>query len=136
MSKILIIDDDEDQLVAMQMVLEANGFEVETATTSQDGISKVLGVAPDLLILDVMMETPYEGFEVARCLREEYNQRALPIVMLSNIHSEKRVPYRFAPDEDYLPVDLFLDKPIEPEALVNTINELLGELREEPKHPL
>jgi hypothetical protein len=44
--------------------------------------------------------------------------------------------YRFAPDETYLPVDVFLDKPIEPDTLVDTINELLGERREEPKYPL
>jgi hypothetical protein len=60
----------------------------------------------------------------------------VPIIMLSNIHSIKKVPYRFAPDETYLPVDVFLDKPIEPEGLVETINELLGERREEPRHPL
>jgi hypothetical protein len=46
------------------------------------------------------------------------------------------VPYRFAPDEDYLPVDVFLDKPVEPEALVDIIKEMLGERREEPEYPL
>jgi CheY-like chemotaxis protein len=62
--------------------------------------------------------------------------KELPIVMLTSLHEKRQVPYRFAPDENYLPVDVFLDKPIEPEALVDTINELLGERREEPKHPL
>jgi hypothetical protein len=56
--------------------------------------------------------------------------------MLSAIHTVKEVPYRFAPDEEYLPVDIFLDKPIKPDALVRTIREVLGELREEPRHPL
>ena len=46
------------------------------------------------------------------------------------------VPYRFAPDEDYLPVDVFLDKPVEPEALVDIIKEILGERREEIEYPL
>jgi hypothetical protein len=59
-----------------------------------------------------------------------------PILMLTSIHSTKKVPYRFAPNEHYLPVDAFLDKPIEPEQLVDTIQEMLGERREEPEHPL
>jgi len=60
----------------------------------------------------------------------------LPIFILTNVHSTKKVPYRFALDEDYLPVDVFLDKPIEPKQLVATIQEMLGERREEPEHPL
>ena len=136
MPKILMIDDDEDFLVAAQLALEAHDFEVETAVTAQKGIDKILSVEPDLVILEVIMETPYEGFEVARTLREDHHLRELPIIMLSAVHSVKQVPYRFAPDKEYLPVDVFLDKPIKPESLINTIRALLGELREEPKHPL
>ncbi|MFL7809129.1 MAG: PleD family two-component system response regulator [Anaerolineae bacterium] len=136
MAKILIIDDDPDFVLAVRMPLEAAGFEVEEAATTEEGIKKVLGVQPDLVILDVMMPTGYEGFETARAIREEHGLKELPIVMLTSLHEKRKVPYRFAPDETYLPVDVFLDKPIEPDALVDTINELLGERREEPKHPL
>jgi hypothetical protein len=48
----------------------------------------------------------------------------------------KQVPYRFAPDKDYLPVDVFLDKPANPEDVLDTIKEVLGERRQEPTHPL
>ena len=136
MTHILMIDDDRDLLFATQMVLEAEGFEVDTASSAKEGLEKVLSTEPALLILDVIMDTDYEGFELARALREEHKLVDMPIVMLSNIHDVKKVPYRFAPDEDYLPVDLFLDKPIDPEVLVRTIKEVLGELREEPKHTL
>ena len=136
MAKILVIDDDPDFLLAVQMVLDAHDFEMEEATTPKEGVSKVLSVEPDLVILDVMMPTGYEGFQVARDIREKHNLMDLPILMLTSIHSTKKVPYRFAPDEDYLPVDVFLDKPIEPEQLVDTIQEMLGERREEPEHPL
>ncbi|MDY7077842.1 MAG: response regulator [Chloroflexota bacterium] len=136
MAKILVIDDDPDFLLAVQMVLEAHGFEMETAMTPDEGISKVLSTEPDLVILDVMMPTDYEGFDVAREIREKHKLIELPIFMLTNVHSVKKVPYRFAPDEDYLPVDVFLDKPIEPEQLVGMIQEMLGERREEPEHPL
>jgi DNA-binding response OmpR family regulator len=136
MPKILVIDDEPDFLLAVQMVLEANDFEMETATTPEEGINKVLSAKPDLVILDVMMPTGYEGFDVAREIREKHRLIELPILMLTSIHRSKKVPYRFAPDEEYLPVDVFLDKPIEPEALVDTIREMLGERREEPELPL
>jgi CheY-like chemotaxis protein len=136
MAKILIIDDDPDFVLAVRMPLEAAGFEVDEASAAEEGIEKVLSVQPDLVILDVMMPTGYEGFETARVIREEHGLKELPIVMLTSLHEKRQVPYRFAPDENYLPVDVFLDKPIEPDALVDTINEVLGERREEPKHPL
>jgi DNA-binding response OmpR family regulator len=136
MSKILIIDDDPDFRYAVQMVLEAEGFETEMAATGEEGVSKVLDTQPDLVILDVIMVKDLEGFEVSRTLREEHNLMELPILMLTAVHSVKQVPYRFAPDEEYLPVDVFMDKPIEPETLVETIKEMLGERREKPQYPL
>ena len=136
MSNILVIDDDPDFLLAMQMVLKAHDLEVETATTPDEGIRKVSSTEPDLVVLDVMMPTGYEGFDVAREIREKHNLRDLPIVILTSVHSVRKVPYRFAPDENYLPVDVFLDKPIDPDALVDTIKELLGERREEPEYPI
>ena len=135
MAKILIIDDDPDFNYVFQMVLEAHDFEVDTATTPEKGISKVLSTEPDLVVLDVMMPTGYEGFDVAREIREEHNLTELPIIILTNVHNVREVPYRFAPDE-YLPVDVFLDKPVDPEALVDIIKEMLGERREELEYPL
>jgi DNA-binding response OmpR family regulator len=136
MPRILVIDDDPDFCYAVRMVLEGEGFEVETAASGEEGVHKVLDTQPALVILDVMMVTDLEGFDVARSLREEHNLVELPILMLTAVHSVKQVPYRFAPDEEYLPVDVFLDKPIEPEMLVETVGEMLGERREEPKYPL
>jgi two-component system alkaline phosphatase synthesis response regulator PhoP len=136
MAKILVIDDDPDFLYAVRTVLEGEDFEVETATTPEEGIGKVESIEPDLVVLDVLMPANYEGFEVARAIREEHNLVELPILMLTAVHGVKKVPYRFAPDEEYLPVDVFMDKPIEPTVLVETIEEMLGERREEPEHPL
>jgi DNA-binding response OmpR family regulator len=136
MPKILVIDDDPDFRHAVRMVLEGEGFEAEMAADGEEGIAKVLDTQPDLVTLDVIMGDDLEGFEVARTLREEHNLLDLPILMLTAVHSVKQVPYRFAPDEDYLPVDVFMDKPIEPDALVDTIKEMLGQRREEPQYPL
>ena len=136
MARILVIDDDQDLLDAVRLVLEKAHFEVEVALTPEQGIEKVKSVAPDLVILDVMMPSDYEGFAVARSIREDLDMRDLPIVILSCVHEKKQVPYRFAPDKDYLPVDVFLDKPVDINRLLVTVKELLGEKREEPQHPL
>jgi len=136
MSRILVVDDDRDFVEATRTVLEAAGYEVEGAGSAEEGLEKISGSPPDLAILDVMLPSGFEGFEVARKTREEYGLRKLPLVMLSSVHEAKKPNYRFAPDEEFLPVDVFLDKPVTPEVLLETVQELLGERREEPETPL
>lgn len=136
MSKILVIDDDRDFLDAVRRVLEKAQFEVELAVTPSEGLAKVRSAAPDLVVLDVMMPSDYEGFAVARAIREELRLRELPLIILSAVHERKAVPYRFAADETYLPVDAFLDKPVDTARLVDTARQLLGQQRIEPEQPL
>ena len=126
MPKILIIDDDKDFQDITRLVLENNGFTVVSAYGPEEGLRIVQSEKPDLLILDVLMPDNYEGFAVARNIREELNLRELPIILLTAVHGEKKVPYRFAPHEEYLPVDYFFDKPVQPEVLVGKIKELLN----------
>lgn len=133
---ILIIDDDADFIDSERTVLEGAGYEVAAATTPAEGVEKTKTLSPDLVILDVMMPSGYEGFEVARDIRETLGLRSLPVVLLTSLHAEKQVPYRFAPDENYLPVDVFLDKPATPEELLAVVRELLGERADEPETPL
>jgi len=136
MSKILIIDDDFDFREACRLVLESAGFEVSEAGDPEQGVSQVQAEQPDLVILDVLMPREYEGFDVARRIREELNMSALPILMLSAVHDVKETPYRFQPDETHLPVEAFLDKPVPPEVLVRKVREMLGIHREIPQEPL
>ncbi len=126
MSKILMIDDDKDLQEATRIVLEKHNFEVVSAYDPEDGIEKVQSERPDLVILDVLMPNNYEGFKVAREIREKLNMRKLPIILLTAVHGEKKVPYRFAPHEEWLPVDYFFDKPVKPDVLVTKINEMLN----------
>jgi CheY-like chemotaxis protein len=136
MPKILVIDDDRDLLDAARMMLEKAQFEVCVAATPDEGLKMVKAVAPDLVVLDVMMPSDYEGFAVARAIREDLEMCSLPIVILSAVHQRKQVPYRFAADQDYLPVDAFLDKPFDTKQLVEMVKKLLGQERIEPEYPL
>lgn len=136
MSRLLIIDDDLDYLEILSMFLGKKGYEIETAETPEKGLKKVKTFRPDLVVLDIMMPSDFEGFQVAREIREDFCLKDLPIVILSCIHDQKKVPYRFAPDKDYLPVDVFLDKPVNPETLLEKIEKLLGDRRERPLRDL
>ena len=128
--KILVIDDDPDLVEVIRLTLEASGFQVFSAASGAEGLQQVKEINPDLIILDVMMDYTTEGFQVSLALRSpepesEYAPyRDIPILMLSAIHST--TPLRFTPEEDYLPVDDFVEKPIEPGDLVKKIEALLG----------
>jgi CheY-like chemotaxis protein len=126
MPKILVIDDDPDLQATMRLVLEKNGFQVVSAYNPDEGIQQVQAGKPDLVILDVLMPHDYEGFDLARKIREDLEMRELPIILLSAVHEMKKVPYRFAPHEQWLPVDYFFDKPVESQVLLNKIRELLN----------
>ncbi|UCF61121.1 MAG: response regulator [Anaerolineaceae bacterium] len=130
MAKILVIDDDPDTVLACRMALENVGHEVTDAINGREGLKMIKKDRPDLIILDVMMDTATEGFQLALKLRSpdptsDWSQFSdIPILMLTAIHST--TPLRFEPDIDYLPVELFVDKPIEPDDLVGKVDWVLS----------
>jgi len=126
MPKILVVDDDKDFQEMTRIVLEKNDFQVVPAYDPEEGLQKVQSESPDLVILDVMMPSDFEGFEVARKIREELKLVKLPIILLTAVHGTKKVPYRFAPHEQWLPVDYFYDKPVAPDVLVAKVKEYLN----------
>ncbi len=131
MNKILIIEDDPDMAMAARLPLEANGYEVFVASSGEEGLQKVVEIKPDLIILDVMMETTTAGFQVSLQLRSPspdspYAEfRDIPIIILTAIHTTTSL--RFGPDEAYLPVDDFVDKPIDPDVLLSKVRALIGQ---------
>jgi two-component system alkaline phosphatase synthesis response regulator PhoP len=130
MAKILIIDDDPDIVLSVRLTLESAGHTVAEASNGTTGMAAIKADRPDLIILDVMMDTNTEGFQMAMKLRNpdpssEYAAyRDIPILMLTAVHST--TPLRFEPDIDYLPVELFVDKPIDPDDLMNKVEWVLN----------
>jgi len=128
--KILVVDDDPDLVEVIRLTLEADGYQVFSATSGTEGLKRVKEIEPDLIILDVMMDYTTEGFQVSLQLRSpdpqsEYAPYSkIPILMLTALHSTTSL--RFGPDEEYLPVDDFVEKPLEPNALVQKVEALLG----------
>ncbi|MFV1976919.1 MAG: response regulator transcription factor [Candidatus Scalindua sp.] len=130
--KILIIDDDPDIVEAMRMPLEANAYNVITANSGNVGLQRAKDEIPDLIILDVMMETDTEGFHVAYTLRSEEpdteykNCRNIPILMITAISQKKGMHFSLEKDDTFLPVDGFIEKPIQPKDLLEQVAELLA----------
>ncbi len=125
MTNVLLIDDDVDLVEMNKIVLESEGFAVKVAYDGTEARELLKRGSPDVAVFDVMMETDTAGFELARDTHQQYPE--LPIIMLSGIHQEKNLNYRFEPDETWLPILKFMDKPINPVDLVIQIKTILSD---------
>ena len=123
-AKILIVDDDLDLTKALKVTLESENYSVSTASDSIEGMEKVKAEQPDLIILDVMMSTWQDGFEMARELKKD--SQDTPILMLTGVKGKTGLDFKStAGDPTWCPVDGFLDKPAEPEVLLAEVRKLL-----------
>jgi len=122
---ILVVDDDPDIVETTKMVLESAGYQVETATNGTEGLRKAREVHPDAIVLDVMMDRESEGFHVSYELKKGEDTKDIPILVLSAIGKKSGFDFDPESDGDYLPVDAYMEKPLEPKALVDKIGALL-----------
>jgi len=125
MPKILLIDDDVDVVEAMKIVLESKGYQVLTAYEGESGYKKAETEKPDLIVLDVVMKTKDQGFQISYKLRGNPHLMHIPILMLTSVGKESGFVFHPDIDEEYLPVDDFVEKPIEPKELLNKVEKLL-----------
>ncbi|NLH16058.1 MAG: response regulator [Phycisphaerae bacterium] len=122
-NKVLIIDDDIDLVESIANLLEAKNYSVSIAYNGKDGVEKARSEKPDLILLDVMMTTRDEGFNVARNLSQIEDLKGTPVVMVSGVRKEMNLPFQLEPDESWLPIKEFLEKPIKPETLLNAVQK-------------
>jgi len=122
---ILIVDDDKDFSQSVEDLLKSEGYTVLKAYNGQAGLELASKERPDLMILDVMMAHDTEGFEVSRKLPKTPELKGMPVIMVTGITSEKNLPFKFEPDETWLPVDVIFEKPVAPEKLLKEIKKRL-----------
>ena len=126
-AKIVVVDDDQDIRDSLQAILEGNQYTVVTAADKTEGMEKIKAERPDLAILDVMMSTWEDGFEMARDLKEDPEFKDMSILMLTGVKEKTGIGFKStAGDPDWLPVDGFLEKPVEPDVLLAEIKKLLS----------
>ncbi|MCK4330679.1 response regulator [candidate division WOR-3 bacterium] len=125
---ILLVDDDPSFLEATSTVLESFRYRTKKVMNPEECFESLKKELPDLIILDVMMARLDSGFDVCRRLKADDRTRQIPILMLTAV--DKKYPFDFgsaAGEKDWLPVDEFLDKPIEAMELVEHVRKLLKE---------
>ncbi len=120
MALIAIIDDDPDIIEASSLVLQSKGHEVVTANNPDDGYKIVTEHNPGLIILDVMMDEPDDGFFLAQKFRK--NNIKIPILMYTSV--SKTIGFEYG-QGDMVPVDDFVEKPISPDQLIEKVEQLL-----------
>lgn len=121
--KVLIIDDDADFVESIVNLLEARGYQVASASNGQEGVEMAQKEVPNLIILDVMMTTKDEGFNVARQLQQLDKVKGTPVIMVTGVRKEMNLPFGFEPDETWLPVKEILEKPVKPEVLLKAVSD-------------
>ncbi len=126
-AKIVIADDDPDIRDSLKAILESQQYTVVTAVDKTDGLEKIRAEKPDLAILDVMMSTLEDGFEMSRELKKDPQFKDIPILMLTGIKNETGIDFKStAGDPAWCPVDAYLEKPIEPDILLAEVAKLLS----------
>ncbi|MFH1800779.1 MAG: response regulator [Candidatus Omnitrophota bacterium] len=127
MAKVLVIDDDPDMVESIRVVLESQGYDVSSAINGLEGLTLTKREKPDLIILDIMMPEGMDGFEVAREIKKDPQIQRIPILMLTAIKDKTGLDFqKEAGDKDWLPVEDYCAKPLNHDALLKKVSQLLG----------
>ncbi|MFH1262920.1 MAG: response regulator [Pseudomonadota bacterium] len=126
--KVYIVDDDRNIVESLSIVLKTAGYEIGCQYDEENIVSNVEKFKPDVVILDVMFpEDDSAGFELARKLKTNDSTNRIPILMLSAINEKGIYTGKFSNrdrDPSWLPVQEFVEKPINPKALLAKVEAL------------
>jgi CheY-like chemotaxis protein len=121
---VLLVDDDADFVEQNRLLLEARGYRVRTAHSGRQCLEEVSARKPDLIILDMMMESENEGFDLSRELRNSEYTKGIPLVMITSVNDIR--PFRIEPDRTWLPVDALIEKPVDSSLLLDVVDRILA----------
>lgn len=126
---ILLVDDDPDIRDSIKLILEANNYEVRTAPNGKAALEELKKKTPDLMILDIMMNTDTEGFDLAYALKSNPQFQNLPIIILTSFLEKVRAE---GPDQfqhilgEEWPAKWLFEKPVDSKKLLAKIEGILG----------
>jgi len=143
--KVLVIDDDVNTVDYLSLALTRNGYDAIGAHDGKEGLEKAREFHPDLMVLDIMMPKK-TGWVVFRQLRKNEELKSIPVIMLTAVSSVLQEQDELAEEEpefqdlrDLLRKGIqhmredgvgrpeaFIDKPVDPEELVEKVQELIG----------
>ncbi len=124
--RVLLVDDDEDIILAVQIMLEAAGHEVVVARGAKEAVALLPSLHVDAAIVDLMMEESDSGVQVAQALRLQPHTKDLPIILLTSAAELTgfRVALETQEEREWLHADAWLDKPVSAEALLQAVAEV------------
>jgi len=143
--RVLVIDDDANTVDYLSLALERNGYEPIGAHDGKEGFEKAGECHPDLMVLDIMMPKR-TGWVVFRQLRKDQELKSIPVIMLTAVSSVLEEQDSMAAEEpEYQDLrdllrkgiqhmredgverpEAFIDKPVDPEELVQKVRDLIG----------
>jgi DNA-binding response OmpR family regulator len=132
--QLLIIDDDPDYVEGIQSTLEKAGYAVDVAYNPDDGFKALGSKKYDLLLLDIMMGRGAEGVMVARKINKDPELRNIPVLIITGIREQMAFLFPGQPVHPrFLPTDELLEKPVDPDLLLEKVSHLLSEAAEKNK---
>ena len=120
MSTVLLVDDNPQNLYLLQVLLSANGFQVQGAANGAEALERARRDPPDMIISDILMPV-MDGFTLCRAWKEDERLQPIPFVFYTATYTDPK-------DEDFarsLGADRFLIKPLEPDKFLTLILETL-----------
>ncbi len=127
--KIMVIDDDSDFLDAVTPILESAHYDVVTAKDPKEGKEKILETKPDLILLDIMMDSLFDGFSLCHSIKTAREFRELkktPVIFVSAVKEMTGSRFQFSPENQGMQgPDDYIDKPVRPDDLISRIERLL-----------
>lgn len=127
-TKLLIIDDDPDYVDGIKTILKKAGYQVDAAYNPKDGIEALKSGNYDLLLLDIMMGRGAEGVMVARKINKDSKLREIPVLIITGIREQMAFLFPGQPAHPrLLPTDELLEKPVDPDLLLEKVEALLKE---------
>jgi DNA-binding response OmpR family regulator len=127
--KILVIDDDPDFIDAVTTILKSATYEVATAANPKEGKNKILADKPDLILLDIMMDSLFDGFSLCHAIKTHKDFKDVkntPVIFVSAVKELTGSRFQFdGKDQGMVGPDDYIDKPVKPDELLARIAELL-----------
>lgn len=129
--KILVIDDDPDFTDAVTPILETALYDVVNASNSEEGKEKIFSEKPDLILLDIMMDSLFDGFSLCHAIKtsKEYKEfKNTPVIFVSAVKEKTGSRFQFkGEDQGLIGPDDYIDKPVKPDDLLARIERLLND---------
>ena len=128
-AKILVIDDDPDFVIAVTPILESALYDVVPASNPEEGKEKIFSEKPDLILLDIMMDSLFDGFSLCDAIKrsKEFEEvKNTPVIFISAVKELTGSRFQFdGMDQGMAGPDDYIDKPVKPEDLLTRIEKLI-----------